>query len=78
MWVSRSPPRPVDLGEADGQDFALLRLLLGDAPAQVDIDELDLTLAAAAAELGEDCFHQQIALPREVAEGRGKEDADGA
>jgi hypothetical protein len=70
--------RAVDLGEADGENLALLGLLLGDAPAQVDIDELDLALAAAAAELGEDRFHQQIALPREVAEGRGEEDADGA
>ena len=78
MWVSRSPARPIDLGEADGKDLALLGLLLGDAPAQVDIDELDLAPAAAAAELGEDLFDQQIALPREVAEGRGEEDADGA
>ena len=70
--------RTVDIGEADGEDLALLGLLLGDAPAQVDIDELDLALAAAAAKLGEDRFHQQIALPRKVSEGRGEEDADGA
>ncbi len=51
-------PRAVDLGKADRQDLALLGLLLGDAPAQIHIHQLHLTLAALAAQLRENLPHE--------------------
>ena len=68
----------VDLGQADREDLAFGGLLVGDAPAKVDVGEDDRTLLAGAAQAREGQARETVALGREVAEGRGDEDADGA
>src|SRR5262249_11809544 len=70
--------RALDLGEADRQHLAALRLLGRDAPPQVHVHELDETLLQPRPERGNDLPHQQIPLGAEIAEGRRDEDADGA
>ena len=66
----------IDLGEADGQDVAALGLLLGDAPAQIDLAPGDAALFAELAELGEDPFDQLLAFGEQVAERGRHKDAD--
>ena len=67
-----------DFVEAELEGFLAGALFLGDAPAQVHLDQFDLPLAAEPAQFGPGVGHQLVALPHHVAEGRGDEDADDA
>jgi hypothetical protein len=67
--------RAFDLGEADRQHLAPLRLLGGDAPPQVDVDQLDEALLQAGPQRGENLPNQQVPLGGEVPESGRYEDA---
>ena len=67
-----------DFVEAELEGFLARALLLGDAPAQVHLDQFDLPLAAEPAQFGPGLGHQFIALLHHVAEGGGDENADAA
>ena len=71
-------PRALDLREADRQHGVLRLLLVGDAPAQVDLAPHHAALLAEVADLGEDALHELLALALHVAEGRRDEDAQDA
>ncbi len=67
-----------DFVEAELEGLLAGALFLGNAPAQVHLDQLDLEFAAAAAKLGPGMSHQFVALFHHVAKGGGDEDADAA
>ena len=69
-------PAAVDLLKADGQGFSTAALLLGDAPAQVHIDEFHLPLPTSAAQFWEHLPDQQVSFLHEVSEGGADEDAN--
>ena len=66
----------VDLFQAKADDFFVFGFVLGDAPAEVDVVELNAMGQKLFAEFGEGEFNQMIALRVHVAEGGGEEDAD--
>src|SRR5208337_46492 len=70
-------PALVDQLEAEVEDAVLLRLLLGNSPPQVDVDQLDAARQQPLAQLGEDDLDEVIALRVHVAERRGDEDTGG-
>lgn len=67
-----------DFVEAEPEGFLARALLLGDAPAQIHLDEFDLAFAAEAAQSRPALRHQFLALPDHVEKGRGHKYADGA
>ena len=71
-------PAVVDLGEAERQHAPLGLLLIGDAPAQIDLAPSDTALLAQFAKLREDVLDQTVAFSLHVPEGRGDKDPDGA
>jgi len=66
----------VDLLQAEADDFLVFCFVFGDAPAEVDVVELDAVGQEFFAERGEGEFDQVIALRVHVAEVRGEEHAD--
>ena len=46
-------PCTVDLSQTDGEDFALFGLGFSDAPAKIDIDQIDEAFCESCAECGE-------------------------
>ena len=71
-------PRPVNLREADRQHLAAFRLLCRDAPAQIDIHELNVPIPQPRPQARKHLPNQQIALLAKVAKGRGEKYADRA
>ena len=69
---------PIDFGQADRQHLALLGLRLGDPPAEIDVHEFHLPLAAAPPEFGKHLSHEKIPLAGEIPKRRTDEDPDGA
>jgi hypothetical protein len=69
---------PIDLIEAEAQDAALLGLLLGDAPAQIDFHEGDTALLTQPPQVRKDPLDQFLAFGVHVAERRRDEDPDKA
>ena len=67
----------IDLGQADRQHFAPLRLLLGDPPPQVHFAPGHTPLLAQLAEPREDAFRQFFAFRLHVAERRRNEHPEG-
>ena len=76
----RSPeerPALVDLLEAQVEHLVFLGLLLGDPPAEVDVDQVDAVLLEPLPKGREDPFDQLVPLRVHVAERGGDEHADG-
>ncbi len=67
-----------DLVQAELQRLPARALLLGDAPAEVHLHELDVPLAAEPAERRPGMGHQRVPVLLHVPEGGGDEDADTA
>src|SRR5208283_3921071 len=66
----------VHLVQAQADHLLVLRLVLGDAPAQVDVVQLDAEGEELLAQRRERHFDEMIPLGVHVPEGRGKEDTD--
>ena len=66
-----------DLLEAEIERQVVFGLLAGDAPTQVDVDQVDTMLLQPLAQGGEDHLDEMIALRVHVAKGARDEDADG-
>ena len=84
----RNPPVPLsqkpdeertavlDLPEADLQSLTPLGILLGHAPAEVHVHEVEVPLGALFPQFREDYAHEVIPFRMHIAESRGNEHAD--
>ena len=66
----------IDLPEADPERRSLPALLLGNPPAQINLQQLHEPGPTSAAQLGKDLLHQFIPLPNEIPERTADEDPD--
>ena len=62
--------------QANRQNLPLLCLLRGNAPAQVNIHQLNLTLPTQSPQLGEHFLNQKITFLTKITEGGTQKNAD--
>ena len=66
-----------DHAKAQSKDLIVLGLLLGDPPAEIDVDQLDAVGGQPISEFREDHLDEMVALGVHVAERRRDEHANG-
>src|SRR5262249_46692939 len=76
LKASSKPWLTSELFQAEPNDLLVLRLVLGDAPVEVDAVELDAVGQKLLAERGERDLDDVVAFRVHVAEGRREEHAD--